>query len=255
MSLRSELSGIVGPEIAEALHDRFHERCRVATISARRAREAERRKRLCERRGDLPRAELLTHQHRDVPSDRGKLRKAVRLRGPELFDERVERPNVELRVDDAADQLELVADVCSRVIVMDAGKILADGTELSPALGIGAFCDKTLVAAGQCTRVDPAAKPEAAGLLGCGVMAGLGAAINTAEIRPGTSVCVIGCGGVGIAAIQGARIAGAAEVVAACRREMKFAISSRRACRSLTQFDTCIANRPSSTAVRELNSA
>src|SRR5689334_8841327 len=56
---------------------------------------------------------------------------------------------------------------------------LKDGTELSPALGIGAFADKTLVAAGQCTKVDPAAKPEVAGLLGCGVMAGLGAAINT----------------------------------------------------------------------------
>ena len=51
---------------------------------------------------------------------------------------------------------------------------LADGTELAPALGIGAFCDKTLVAAGQCTKVDPAAKPEVAGLLGRGVMAGLG---------------------------------------------------------------------------------
>src|SRR5919197_38568 len=56
---------------------------------------------------------------------------------------------------------------------------LADGTELAPALGIGAFAELTLVAAGQCTKVDPAAAPAAAGLLGCGVMAGLGAAINT----------------------------------------------------------------------------
>src|SRR5262249_60736538 len=56
---------------------------------------------------------------------------------------------------------------------------LADGTTLSPALGIGAFADKTLLAAGQATKVDPSARPEAAGLLGCGVMAGVGAALNT----------------------------------------------------------------------------
>ncbi|MGH8793530.1 MAG: alcohol dehydrogenase catalytic domain-containing protein, partial [Stackebrandtia sp.] len=56
---------------------------------------------------------------------------------------------------------------------------LADGTELSPALGIGAFAEKTLVASGQCTKVDARASAAAAGLLGCGVMAGIGAAINT----------------------------------------------------------------------------
>ena len=72
---------------------------------------------------------------------------------------------------------------------------LADGTELSPALGIGAFADKTLVAAGQCTKVDPRARPEAAGLLGCGVMAGLGAAMFTGQVGPGDSVAVFGVGG------------------------------------------------------------
>lgn len=91
---------------------------------------------------------------------------------------------------------------------------LADGTELSPALGIGAFCEKTLVAAGQCTKVDPAAKPEVAGLLGCGVMAGIGAAINTGEVSRGDSVAVFGCGGVGNAAIEGSRIAGASKIIA-----------------------------------------
>ena len=91
---------------------------------------------------------------------------------------------------------------------------LADGTELSPALGIGAFIDKTLVAAGQCTKVDRAARPAAAGLLGCGVMAGLGAAINTGAVGRGDSVAVIGCGGVGAAAIAGARLAGAAKIIA-----------------------------------------
>ena len=91
---------------------------------------------------------------------------------------------------------------------------LVDGTPLTPALGIGAFADKTLVAAGQCTPVDPRARPEAAGLLGCGVMAGLGAALFTGEVGPGDSVAVFGCGGVGCAAVMGARLAGAATIVA-----------------------------------------
>jgi len=91
---------------------------------------------------------------------------------------------------------------------------LADGTPLSPALGIGAFAEKTLVAAGQCTKVDPAIKPEVAGLLGCGVMAGLGAALNTAGVSRGDSVAVIGCGGVGNAAILGSVLAGARTVIA-----------------------------------------
>jgi len=91
---------------------------------------------------------------------------------------------------------------------------LADGTPLSPALGIGAFAEKTLVAAGQCTKVNPAIKPEVAGLLGCGVMAGLGAALNTAGISRGDSVAVIGCGGVGNGAILGASLAGARRIIA-----------------------------------------
>src|ERR1700710_134000 len=91
---------------------------------------------------------------------------------------------------------------------------LADGTPLSPALGIGAFAAKTLVAAGQCTKVDPSVKPEIAGLLGCGVMAGLGAAMNTGNVGRGDTVAVIGCGGVGSAAVAGARLAGARTIVA-----------------------------------------
>jgi S-(hydroxymethyl)mycothiol dehydrogenase len=91
---------------------------------------------------------------------------------------------------------------------------LADGTELSPALGIGAFAELTLVAGGQCTKVDPAASAAAAGLLGCGVMAGLGAAINTGGVTRGDSVAVIGCGGVGNAAVAGASLAGASKIIA-----------------------------------------
>ncbi|MFC7500438.1 S-(hydroxymethyl)mycothiol dehydrogenase [Nocardioides sp. GCM10030258] len=91
---------------------------------------------------------------------------------------------------------------------------LLDGTPLSPALGIGAFAEKTLVASGQCTKVDPSARPAAVGLLGCGVMAGIGAAINTGAVSRGMSIAVIGCGGVGIAAIAGAALAGASPVIA-----------------------------------------
>ena len=91
---------------------------------------------------------------------------------------------------------------------------LADGTVLSPALGIGAFADKTLVAAGQCTKVDPTAPAAVAGLLGCGVMAGIGAAMNTGNVTRGDSVAVFGCGGVGDAAIVGAKLAGASTIIA-----------------------------------------
>jgi S-(hydroxymethyl)mycothiol dehydrogenase len=91
---------------------------------------------------------------------------------------------------------------------------LEDGTELSPALGIGAFIEKTLVAAGQCTKVDPSAPAQVAGLLGCGVMAGLGAAVNTGNVGRDDTVAVIGCGGVGDAAIAGARLAGARTIIA-----------------------------------------
>ncbi|WP_194833198.1 S-(hydroxymethyl)mycothiol dehydrogenase [Nocardia sp. XZ_19_369] len=100
---------------------------------------------------------------------------------------------------------------------------LTDGTELTPALGIGAFADKTLVHERQCTKVDPAADPAVAGLLGCGVVAGIGAAMNTGNVSRGDSVAVIGCGGVGDAAIAGARLAGAATIIAVDRDPRKLA--------------------------------
>ncbi|MFI7541610.1 S-(hydroxymethyl)mycothiol dehydrogenase [Actinoplanes sp. NPDC049599] len=98
---------------------------------------------------------------------------------------------------------------------------LEDGTALSPALGIGAFVEKTLVHAGQCTKVDPRARPAAVGLLGCGVMAGIGAAINTGGVSRGDSVAVIGCGGVGDGAIVGAALAGATTIIAVDTDEQK----------------------------------
>jgi len=101
------------------------------------------------------------------------------------------------------------------------------GTELSPALGIGAFAEKTLVAAGQCTKVDPSARPAAVGLLGCGVMAGIGAAINTGAVTRGKSVAVIGCGGVGAGAIAGSALAGASPIIAVDVDARKFEPAKR----------------------------
>ncbi|MFH8897849.1 S-(hydroxymethyl)mycothiol dehydrogenase [Streptomyces coeruleorubidus] len=104
---------------------------------------------------------------------------------------------------------------------------LTDGTELSPALGIGAFAEKTLVAAGQCTKVDRAASAAAAGLLGCGVMAGIGAALNTGNVGRGDSVAVIGCGGVGAAAVAGADLAGAGKIIAVDIDDAKLATARK----------------------------
>ncbi|MGK7221715.1 S-(hydroxymethyl)mycothiol dehydrogenase [Kocuria flava] len=107
---------------------------------------------------------------------------------------------------------------------------LADGTELTPALGIGAFAEKTLVHAGQCTKIEAELAPEqyaAVGLLGCGVMAGIGAVLNTADVQRGESVAVIGCGGVGTAAVAGAALAGATTIVAVDLDDDKLATARR----------------------------
>ena len=101
------------------------------------------------------------------------------------------------------------------------GMTLDDGTPLSPALGIGAFTELTLVDAGQAVKVNPVVRPEVAGLLGCGIMAGLGAALNTGGVTRGDSVAVLGCGGVGDAAIAGARLGGAHTIIAVDLDERK----------------------------------
>lgn len=103
---------------------------------------------------------------------------------------------------------------------------LKDGTPLSPALGIGAFAELTLVAAGQCTPV-PRARPEAAGLLGCGVMAGIGAVMHTGQVGPGDSVAVFGCGGVGAAAVASARLCGATTIIAVDLDDRKLATARK----------------------------
>jgi S-(hydroxymethyl)mycothiol dehydrogenase len=89
-----------------------------------------------------------------------------------------------------------------------------DGAVLTPILGIGTFCTHTLVHARQCVKVDKELPPEQMSLIGCGVMTGIGAALYTADVQPGQSVAVIGCGGVGDSVIMGAKLAGATTIIA-----------------------------------------
>jgi len=90
----------------------------------------------------------------------------------------------------------------------------ADGNYPQPALGIGTFCSHTVVAASQAIPVRSDIPPEAACLIGCGVMTGIGAALYTAGVRPGSTVAVFGAGGVGTSVMQGARLAHARQVIA-----------------------------------------
>jgi S-(hydroxymethyl)mycothiol dehydrogenase len=89
-----------------------------------------------------------------------------------------------------------------------------DGETLTPILGIGTFCTHTLVHSRQCITVDPSLPPGQMSLIGCGVMTGVGAALYSGEVKPGESVAVIGCGGVGDSVIMGARLAGATTIIA-----------------------------------------
>jgi S-(hydroxymethyl)mycothiol dehydrogenase len=88
-----------------------------------------------------------------------------------------------------------------------------DGKTLTPILGIGTFCTHTLVHSKQCIPYDPALPAEQMSLLGCGVTTGVGAALNSADVKPGTSVAVFGCGGVGDSIIMGCRLAGATTII------------------------------------------
>ncbi len=89
----------------------------------------------------------------------------------------------------------------------------ADGALLTPVLGIGTFCTHTVVAAGQAIAIPPELPAEPMCLIGCGVMTGVGAVIRSANVEPGTSVAVFGCGGVGDSVIQGARLARATTII------------------------------------------
>lgn len=90
----------------------------------------------------------------------------------------------------------------------------ADGGKLHQAMACGAFAEKVVVDAAQTVKVADDMPPEAAALLACGVITGVGAVVNAANLRAGQDAVVIGAGGVGLNAIQGARIAGARRIVA-----------------------------------------
>jgi S-(hydroxymethyl)glutathione dehydrogenase/alcohol dehydrogenase len=89
-----------------------------------------------------------------------------------------------------------------------------DGAPLFGFAGSGTWAEEMIMPQQGVVKIDPGTPHEIASLVGCGVMTGVGAALNTAKVVPGSSVVVFGCGGVGIAAIQGARVAGASEIVA-----------------------------------------
>jgi S-(hydroxymethyl)glutathione dehydrogenase / alcohol dehydrogenase len=103
----------------------------------------------------------------------------------------------------------------------------ADGTPLLAAFGTATFGEETIVPERACVKIDAAFPLELAALVGCGVVTGVGAVCNSARVEPGASVVVIGCGGVGLAAIQGARLAGAAPIIAVDRVEAKLDLARR----------------------------
>ncbi len=102
-----------------------------------------------------------------------------------------------------------------------------DGMPIFAFAGTGTFAEEAVVPRQGAIKIPDDVPFEIASLLGCGVMTGVGAAINTAKVQPGSNVCVIGAGGVGISVIQGARIAGAAEIVAIDKAEPKLDVAKR----------------------------
>jgi S-(hydroxymethyl)mycothiol dehydrogenase len=98
-----------------------------------------------------------------------------------------------------------------------------DGITLQPVLGIGTFCTHTLVHSKQCVPYPAELSPAAMCLIGCGVMTGVGAALYSAGVEPGSSVAVFGCGGVGDSVIMGAKLAGATTIIGVDLDERKLA--------------------------------
>lgn len=90
----------------------------------------------------------------------------------------------------------------------------ADGETLIPGQGLATFAEETIVPEVAAVRIDEDIPLDVAALVGCGVTTGVGAVLNTARVAPGSNVLVVGCGGVGLSAVQGARLAGALHIVA-----------------------------------------
>jgi S-(hydroxymethyl)glutathione dehydrogenase/alcohol dehydrogenase len=96
-----------------------------------------------------------------------------------------------------------------------------DGSPIHHLSLVSSFCEYTVVPHNGAIRVDNETSPEEACLLGCGAMAGIGAALNTAQVRPGDSVAVFGCGGVGLSVVQGAKLCNALPIIAVDLRPEK----------------------------------
>lgn len=111
----------------------------------------------------------------------------------------------------------------------------ADGEPVYCGLGTGTFAEETVVPAGAVVRIDPSFPLDLAALAGCAVCTGVGAVANAAQVGLGDSVAVVGCGGVGLAAIQGARAAGAARIIAVDRVPAKLEMA--RACGATDTVD------------------
>jgi S-(hydroxymethyl)glutathione dehydrogenase/alcohol dehydrogenase len=124
----------------------------------------------------------------------------------------------------------------------------ADGTAFLAAFGTATFGEETIVPERACVGIDPEFPLELAALVGCGVVTGVGAVCNSAHVEPGASVVVIGCGGVGLAAIQGARLSGAAPIIAVDRVASKLALARR--CGATEVIDSSVDDPIG--AVREL---
>lgn len=125
--------------------------------------------------------------------------------------------------------------LCEQAVVAMASGGLLDGSSrmrtatgpLFQALGSGTFAEATVVPAIAAVKVDADLDPAVVAMLGCGVVTGVGAALNTASIRPGDTVAVVGCGGVGLNVVQGARIAGAGRIVALDSQPAKVELARR----------------------------
>ncbi|MDA0634733.1 Zn-dependent alcohol dehydrogenase [Nonomuraea sp. MCN248] len=101
------------------------------------------------------------------------------------------------------------------------------GTTAFGMAGCGTWAEEIVVPSVGVVRIDPEVPWEAAALIGCGITTGVGAAINTARVRPGSTVVVIGCGGVGLSVIQGARISGARTILAVDPLESKHSLAKK----------------------------
>src|ERR1700694_2728893 len=104
-------------------------------------------------------------------------------------------------------------DLCAEVDTPGPRLHGQDGAVLSPVLRAGTFTTHTVAAAGQAITVGDEVPAEVAALIGCGIATGVGAALRTAGIQPGDRVAVIGCGAVGLSAVQGARLAGGTTII------------------------------------------